>query len=292
MITQFDHTLVSSFYLWFENHLIGDKMKAYNTGIANSYEYMDAYDVPAEYYAYQGGFRQLVADHSVDVPNSGVFVGGTFVTGNSSLSNVLTDYNNGRIMVPTASGKALTITSVSTVKEINTYLSNDDDEQILLHGDFIEAGSTEPYFISKPAKLDEKTYFLPACFVSLATSENKEFAFGGEEDTSVRIRVMVLANDNYTLDSVLSSFRDTVRETVVLVPYEQFPYGNCFSLKSFPYRYAALRDAQPENSATRAAITKVSSSKVTGGAAKERLNKKFLIGFLEFDLSTFRFPRI
>ena len=120
MKAQFDQKLISSFYLWFENELLGDSISAYRTGVANSYQYIDAFDVPAGYYAYQGQQRQLVAEYDVSVPNSGIFVGGEFVSGGQA--NVYTDYSNGRIIVPASSGTALDITSVSTVKEVNIYL--------------------------------------------------------------------------------------------------------------------------------------------------------------------------
>lgn len=293
MKSQFDQTLLSSFYLWFENHLNSAKVKAYSTGINNTYRYIDAYDVPSGFYAYQGSFRQLVAESNIDTPNSGVFVNGNFVTGDSSLSNVYTDYNNGRIIFPASSGKALTVTSKSSIKEINTYIYNDDEEQLILHGDFCEKDDlTNPYLSKKTNRLDEKTYFLPACFISLPNSDNEEFAFGGEEETQNRVRVMVLTKDNYLMDGILSAFRDTARSTIINIPYEQFPYGKFFSVKSFPYKYQTLKDSQPDSSANRTFISNVLTSRVNGSSIKEKLNKDFLIGFIDFDLSTYRFPRL
>jgi hypothetical protein len=292
MKTQFDQQLLSSFYLWFENHLVGSKVEAYSTGVNNVYRYVAAYDIPTGYNAYQGAFRQLVAESDVSVPNSGCFVNGSFITGNSSLSNVYTDFNNGRIIFPASSGKALTVTSKSTVKEVNTYITNDDEEQLILHGDFCDKNDlTNPYLSNKTNKLDEKTYFLPACFISLANSDNEEFAFGGEEETKTRIRVMVLAKDNYTMDGVLSAFRDTARSTIINIPFEEFPYGKFFSIKNFPYRYSNLKNAHSSIAANRVSIEDVSTSRVNASAIK-KLGKDFLIGFIDFDLSTYRFPRL
>jgi len=290
MKSQFDHILLSSFYLWFENELLSSRSKAYITGLSNEFKRVSAPDIPSNYYAYQGAYRQLVAEQSVDVPNSGIFVGGSFVTG--SASGVFVDYTNGRIILPKASGASLTITANSTVKEINTYISNDDDEQLIVHGDFREVGQAKPYWYGKDDKLDEKTYFLPACFISLANGENKEFCFGGEEDTKTRIRVAVLTKDNYLLDAVLSYFRDSARKCVTHIPYEDFPYGKFNSIKSFPYNYAVLKASQPQEHSNKSYIEKVIDSKIVNPDMRKNLGKNFSIGFLDFDLSTHRFPRL
>lgn len=285
MKAQFDQKLISSFYLWFENKLLDSSVAAYQTGVANSYQYIDAFDVPAGFNAYQGQHRQLVAEYDVSVPNSGIFVGGNFVSGGQA--NVYTDYNNGRIIFPASSGKSLSVTSVSTIKEVNTYLTNDNEEQILLESDFVVAGDSAPKLSKSTKKLDEKTFYLPACFILPANSENKEFSFGGEEETQARVRVMILTKDNFTMDAVLSAFRDRARSCVPIIDFDDFPYGAFFSLKSFPYRYSELSAQATQNSF----IKKVIASRIHGSSAGEKQDKKFQIGFLDFDLSTYRFPR-
>jgi hypothetical protein len=291
MKAQFDHQLLMSFYLWFENQLLKDDIKAYKTGLSNTFKYVDFNDVPNNFVGYQGQFRQLVAEDGVDTPNSGFFVDGGFVTGNNSENGgVYTDYNNGRIIFPAASGQSLNITANSTVKEVNTYTSNDDDLSILLHSDFIEEGQSEQYLYSKEAKLDEKAYFLPACIVSLVNSENEEFAFGGEEDTKSRIRVIALAKNEFILDGIVSKCRDLVRNNITHIPYDSLPYGQSFTLKSFPYQYDTLKEAQGTNALV-SHINKVSPTTVVSETVRQSLNKNIGIAFIDFDLSTYRFPR-
>jgi hypothetical protein len=293
MKAQFDQTLLSSFYLWFENRLLQDKSQAYITNRSNSFKYVDFIDLPTSLVGYQGQFRQLVAENNISVPNSGFFVGSSFITGNKATNGgVYTDYENGRLVFPAASGKNLTITANSTVKEVNTYIANDDDIQTIIHSDFIENGQSTPYFFNKTNLLDEKTFFLPACFISLASSENESFSFGGEDDTKTRIRVLVLTSDNYVMDSVLSLFRDTAKEFVSHVDYADFPYGYLSSVKQYPYSYNNLIAAQSINSQNKSLIKKVSTSKVVSESLREKLNKNFSIAFIDFDLSSYRFPRL
>jgi hypothetical protein len=283
---QFDQQLVSSFYLWFENRLLDPSIHAYQTGVSNSYQYIETHDVPSTHVAYQGQYRQLAAEYDIDVPNSGIFVNGGFVSGGQA--GVYTDYNNGRVIFPVASGQSLAVTSVSSVKEVNTYLSNDNPEQILLESDFFADGELVPNLSNQPSKLDENTFFLPACFIFPSVSENKEFCFGGEEDTQNHFRVMVLAKDNFTLDAILSAFRDGARKCIPLIDFEDFPYGEFFSIKNFPYRYSDLSATSTQT----AFIEKIKASRIGGGVDQGKLDRKtFRIGFLDFDISTYRFPR-
>ena len=293
MKAQFDQNILSSFYLWFENRLLGTKAKAYQVNLDNAFTSGNFPEIPPTHIGFQGKYRSLVGEHNVDNPNSGFFLGTHFITGNYDQNGgVFTDYENGRLIFPQASGTAIgstALTANSTVKEVNTYISNDTDAQTILHSDFKDSATELPYQYSQTGEFDETTYFLPACFISLSSSDNAEFSFGGEEDTTTRMRVMVLSFDNYTLDSVLSLFRDTVREDITHIPYGDFPYGFSFSIKDFPYSYDTLVSDQTEPEKSH--IQDVSASKIVSEKIRENLNKNISIGYLDFELCTYRFPR-
>ena len=82
MKAQFDQNILSSFYLWFENRLLGDSCKAYKTNLSNAFTSGSFPDVPSSHIAFQGKYRSLVGEHKVDQPNSGFFLGSNFITGN------------------------------------------------------------------------------------------------------------------------------------------------------------------------------------------------------------------
>lgn len=287
MKAQFSHELLSSFYLWFEHKLVSNDSKAYKKDQSNSFVLTSFKDVPSTHVAYQGKFRQLVADQTVDKANSGIFVNSGFVTGANT--GMYIDYNNGRIIFPVASGSGLTITANNTVKEVNTYLTEDDEEQLLIQGDFIDSSAqSSTHLFSKTSKLNEKTYILPACFINIIKGDSEPLSFGGEVDTKTRIRVIVMALDNYTLVGTLSLFEDTQEEIIRHIPYSAFPYGAFNSLKSYPYSYPALSSQYSTNSL----IERVRTSKVTSPEIVNKFDKNVLIGFIDFDLSTYRFPRL
>lgn len=288
MKAQYDQTLLSSFYLWFEKQLIKDDVKAYTTNLDNTFKYVDYPDLPSDFIGYQGQFRQLVADSSIEDPNTGIFIDGNFVDGDSSQNGgVFIDYNDGRVIVPSSSGENLDITAKSAVKEVNTYIANDSDLSIILESDFIEIGQTTPYFYNQSEKLDEKVYFLPACFISMVNSTNDPHCFGGQDETKNRLRVLVISRDNFTIDAVCSKFRDTAREVIPLINYEDFPYGFSYSLKNFPYSY----DELSQSSDSKVFIQQVSISKVFSERVRELINRDISISTIDFDLSSYRFPR-
>lgn len=290
MIYQFSHKLLTSFYLWFEKQLVGSSVRAYTTNKANDFTYIGAVDSAGSWLAYQGEYRQLVADESVTQVNSGVFLNGSFISGDSS--DIFIDYNDGRVIVPSASGQNLTITANSTVREVNTYLSNEGPESLLLHSDFVVQGDeTNPYLASKSKKRDDKIYMLPACFLSLETHENQPFCFGGEEETEIRIRVFVVANDTYMRDGILSVFADKVRTDIRMISNEvDFPYGVFHSLKTYPYNYDTLAAAQTDTASNIAHIRRVYPSKVDNGF-EDKFNRSLMLGFIDFDLTVYRYPR-
>lgn len=287
MKTQFSHTILNSFYLWFERELLGNKSKAYKTNQSNSFKYIDFPDVPNSHLGYQGQFRQLVADYCVDQPNSGVFIDGGFVSGDSS--DIYIDYNQGRVIVPLASGTGLDITANHTVKEVNTYISSDDEEQLLITSDFVDSSDlTETYLFSKDEKLDERTYMLPACFIRLINNENEDFSFGGEDESVTRIRVTILSTDNYLLDGIIGLFSDTNERCITHVPFEDSPFGHFYSIKDYPYCYEDYVSAL----SGKTYVKEVASSKTKNSFNSEKVEKNIYVGFLDFDLSTYRYPRV
>lgn len=287
MKVQFSHNLLSSFYLWFESVLLSDGAKAYAIDQSNSFQYITGQtDIPNGYYGYEGKYRELVAEYSVDKPNSGVFIDGSFVSGSSS--DIYLDYKNGRVVVPQASGTGLTITANSTIKEINLYISEEDEEELLVMGDFVPSDNTNStYLYLNQGKLDEKIFQLPAIFLTSNTPNNEPISFGGEYDTKTRVRAIVMCYDNYTRDGILSLFADQIDTCFKHIPFEDYPYGDFYSLKSYPYSYSSFSSSYTTNNF----IENVQTSTISNPVIMNKLEKNLLVGFIDFDISSWRYPR-
>jgi hypothetical protein len=180
------------------------------------------------------------------------------------------------------------VTGAFNTKEVNVYITNDSEEDLVMNNDFLvdDFGNT---FLQNKGDLNSKKYTLPAAFISYNASQNLPRALGGLEDTQAAIRVVAIVEDNYTLDGMVSIFRDSARETFPLIPYQDFPYGEFFHIKNPPYTYTGLVAQSQSN--PQMYIESTNASKLF-----DRTNRTIpigvRIGFLDFNVSNFRYPRL
>jgi hypothetical protein len=128
MIPQYIHTLSSSFALW-ADHVLLKRGLAYTNKTGQFINYVDD-RLPNGWKAWGSPDKQWVSNSSVTGANIplGVFVNSNF----SGRSNgLILDYENGRILTSGISSSAI-ITGSYSVKEINVYASNQDEESLIV----------------------------------------------------------------------------------------------------------------------------------------------------------------
>lgn len=278
MKAQYDHTLLSSFYLWFDDRLtrVGE---AVETGNSQIFEYYDAIDSPQGFNSFFSPQRQFSAN-GTGCP-SGVFVNGTGIS--QSSTGMLIDHDQGRILLASGYGTGVEVSGNFVEKEINVYITNDFPEEIVTNQDFVLNGSSETY-LQATGENGLRRFTIPAVFVTSNASSNEPFALGGMDETVSKVRAMVVATSNYELDGVMSLFRDSANKSFKLIDYEDFPYGAYWSVKNPPYYYPDLASQSSEW----ANIKDVNVYKLKDHV-QQRLNKGILLGFLDFKISR---PRI
>lgn len=283
MKVQFDHIIQSSFYLWFDDQ-VTRQAEAVTSGISQNFYYSNkGVDVPSNLVAYYSPDRQLVANGET-VP-SGVYVNGALV--NQGTNNLMIDFDQGRVVMNADQGTSLTVSGNFDRKDVNVYITNDSEEQLLLNNDFVLASDGDTW-LQDSNNLGTPNYTIPAAFVSCNGSDNAPFAFGGLDETTTRIRTVFITEDNYTLDGMLSLFRDTAKTCFPLMSYSAFPFGEYFHIKEPPYSYTGLKAEHPNNK--KVYIDEVTVSKLYDRSSL-RIHKDLLIGFADFDLQTVRLPR-
>ena len=298
MKVQFDHKVLSSFYLWFDDR-ITRYAEAVESGISQNFYYSNLnVDVPTNQVAYYSPDRQLVAN-GADVP-SGVYISGgafgssySFVNQNGdNATGLMIDFEKGRVILNSGVGSALAISGDFDRKTINSYITNESDEDLLFNTDFVVAGVDDETFLQTVTGLGAANYTVPAAFLSYNSSTNNPFALGGMQDTRSNIRAVVVVNENFSLDAALSLFRDSTEVCVPIIDFEDFPFGEYFHIKNPPYTYSGLYKTKMDAGAPYAFIEKVSSSKMydTAGAAMN-IPRDMRIGFIDFTLSTPRLPK-
>lgn len=287
MIEQYHHKVTNSIILWMDHYLLS-KGQAYTnlTGV-QCYNYDDE-RLDDGYQAYGSPYKQWVYDSSIAgaiIPD-GVTVGNTpsgaynpAITGRSGMA---IDFDNGRALIKTAN-QNYDITCDFAVKDFNIYFTNETEEDLIAENKYV-INSRLP----RPDEsfIDPYDHVIPAIFVSIATANNKDFAFGGMEETTITATASVLAEDSYQLDGVLSIFADSKNECVPVIPMEKHPYNEFNDLKSGYFNYEEL--AEEHKGSNKLYINNVNTSKLTDRARKSLTNDIF-VGFIDFEIQQHRF---
>ena len=155
MKPQYQHELMTSFMLWFDNHLL-NKGEAYSNQTGTLYYFNDS-RLPDGYKAYASPYKQWVTDSSI-VGSVNPVIPTSFM-GSGRADDIIFDFENGRIIETGNNfGTNETITGTFAVKDFNIYLTNDTEEDLILENKFqlnsrynkTESG-VEPYDQMTPA---------------------------------------------------------------------------------------------------------------------------------------------
>lgn len=298
MKPQFDHKVLSSFYLWFDDR-VTRYAEAKETGINQQFYYSNnSVDIPSNQVAYYSPDRQFVAN-GTGVP-SGVYIsGGSFGSGYnlvnqnpSDATGLMIDFDQGRVIMNSDVGTDLAISGNFDRKTVNCYITNESEEELLFNSDFLLADQNDETFLQSITGLSSLNYTVPAAFLSYNSSLNKPFALGGMQDTRSNLRAVIIANDNFTLDATLSLFRDSTEVCVPIIEFEDFPFGEYFHIKSPPYSYEETYKEKMSGS-NYAFIEKVSCTKLYDSSSSAmNIPRNMRIGFVDFQLSTPRMPKL
>ena len=274
MKEQFQHKLTTSFFLWFDNFLL-KKGEAFSNKTGTFFNYSDTL-LDSDYTPYGSPYKQWVTDSSISgatIP-TGVFIDGSF----SGRNNGVVLYFSNGIALVSGSVTDSTITGEFAVKDFSVYLTNDTEDDLIVENKYVVNSRLPSGPDTYIAPYDD---VVPAVFLSTSVSENKPFAFGGMENTNIHANAVVLAEDTYQLDGVLSIFMDSVNESFTPIPMSGYPITELGDLKGDTYSYT---DAiSPYSDEEKFIVNKVRVSKLTDRTRKNLANELY-IGFIDFDL--------
>lgn len=282
----FTHNVINSFFLWFDNFLMtkGDAYKTYTTKL---YNYEDS-RVGGNKVIYGSPYKQWVYDKSVTgatIP-SGFTINNQFVP--TGTSGMRIDFDNGRIIFNSGVSNNLNITGTYSVKEINSYITDQPEDNLIIEGKYVNNSR----FTVTETNIAPYNPVTPCIFASIETAHNTAFAFGGEDETKCIIKVVAFCENLYQLDGVLSVFGDSFNEIFSLIPMTEHPLGEFNEIKTglYPSGYNYNDLSATYNSQT-LFISHVETSKIRDSVIKE-LNPILHIGFLDFELKAYRYPRL
>ena len=279
MIEQFHHKFTNSFFLWFDNYLL-TKGQAYTNTTGTFFNYTDE-RIDPQYKVFGSAYKQWVNDSSIAgaVIPSGIYANNIFSGRNS---NLILDFENGRVLSKNLPAQT-PITGSFAIKDFNIYFSNETEEDIIIEN---------KYDTNSRIILNDENYIapydqvIPAIFLSLDGASNKGFALGGMEETTISAKAVILSENNYQLDGVLSIFADSRNEVFPMIPMSNHPMNEFGDLKSGYYSYADLKNQFPIN--TNFYINNAITSKLTDKVRKS-LASDIYVGFVDFEIQQHRY---
>jgi len=280
MIEQFQHRLTTSFFLWFDNFLT-TKGEAYSDKTGDFFYYDDP-RIDSTYTVFGSPYKQWVADSSITGANipTGVFINGGFSGRNDG---VVLDFDNGRVLASGAPTGAA-VTGSFAVKDFNIYFTNDTEEDLVVENKYKVNSRLPSANYDYIAPYDD---VVPAIFLAAADTQNKPYAFGGLQQTEVMVKAVVLAEDPYQLDGVLSIFADSVDEVIGNIPFTGYPITELGDLKDGSYNYTGLKN-EFQGGNTMFYVESAKTSKLSDRVRKSLANDLY-VGFIDFDIQQHRY---
>lgn len=281
MIEQFQHRATTSFLLWFDNYLL-KKGEAFSNKTGRLFNYSDD-RLDSKYKPYGSAYKQWVTDSSISnvIIPSGIYISGSFVPRGN---NLIIDFENGRVLasgVPTSAQ----VTGSFSVKDFNVYFTNDSEDDLIVERKYIQ---NSRIFSNDENYIQPYDQVVPAIFLSSDSMRNDGFAFGGMDTTKINMKAVVLAENAYQLDGVMSIFADSYNENFTSIPFSEHPQTEYGDLKNGFYSYSALKNNYDSNISF--FINDVNCSKLSD-KARTTLTDNLYVGFLDFEIHQQRYHR-
>jgi len=155
-------------------------------------------------------------------------------------------------------------------------MTTDPDETVVFEKKFF----TNPKYPQTLSGLAPDTYVVPAVFIKKRGGENKPFALGGIDNTSMDVRAIIISDNTYTLDAVAGILKDTNLKTFNFVDSVPFDIRGAYT--GLAYNYNTYATGQ------KTTIWKVSESRILPNPQIKNIADNLYVSFIDFELSTLR----
>ena len=283
MKTVYQHELLNSFYLWFDNFLLkkGQAHKNYSTDF---YYYAD--ERVQNKVVFGSPYKQWVYDKNISDATINPVISGDSGLIAEGTSGLTFDFDNGRILFDSDFNTGNNISGSFTVKDFNVYIGNQTEEALITAGKY-KTNSRYGRTLTYVSPYDQAT---PASFLSLGATTNEPLAFGGLDNTVTDVTAVIFAENIYQLDGALSVMADAAEVVFGNIPFTGSPlteYGDVKSEYSTGYDYINVAS---EGSGDQYIINSVNVSKISD-SSNQVIPVDLFIGFVDFEIYKYRLPR-
>ena len=106
------------------------------------------------------------------------------------------------------------------------------------------------------------------------------------QTTKTQAKAVILAEDTYQLDGVISIFMDSVDEVIAAIPMSGYPIDELGDLKDGEFNYSTTSESY--NTQTKFCVEKVRTSKLSDRTRNVLANELY-VGFIDFDIEQQRY---
>lgn len=277
MKEQFNHKLISSFYLWIDE-LILERGQGYvnknnvvlNRQIDRSNPLQYSWASPHQHWVWDSGISGANFINTVSTTSGNIL---------DRTSGVKFDYVNGRVL--SSHNWGATLTGSYAKKEFNIYTAEEDEVDLYL--EYILDSNKDLALATTGAH--PYGFVAPCVILTLTNDVNEPFAFGGQDKTKAVMRAFVITNNKFNKEAIASLCRDRARTCMALMPTAEMPINEYGDVKNGAYSYT---DAVSEHNNSDIYIDSIETIKI---GEKTNKNSNFSLSLIEFNLEVIRYPR-
>jgi hypothetical protein len=301
MKPQFQHEATTSFSLWLDNYFL-KKGEAFSNIQEGEMFYKEDFRIPQYpedpfgYVTYSSEYKQWVYNKDLDnakIPE-GVYVdsGDGYKYVKKGENGLSIDFDNGRVLLSgiyyQETYSDLKIKTDFSIKDINVYLASETEENIILEKKYNTNSRSIPDY-GKGTGIPPYEPVVPAAFISMERTNNRPFALGGEDLTTLYFRTILFTENLYQLDGAMSLCADACNLGVCNIGYDNYPLNEYGDLKDSDFYYSKTVNecAAAPNIMF---IESVNSSKINDRISSSN-NPSLHLGYIDFTVSQARFPR-
>lgn len=286
MKAQFDNQVMSSFLLWFDHTLL-NKGDAYQNTTGQFYSVSDDY---FGYDTYASSYSQFVSDASITgatIP-TGLYAGNTLVNVGEGGSDGLyaIDYGNGRSYWSGA--QSSNVTGSFAIKDFNVYLTSRTEDEILFQSQYTNRNKISSVV---PTGLEPDTLTYPVVYIKNDGSNNEPFAFGGQDNTIINVRAIVIADSQFDIDAIGSLFRDRRFDQIGILEPSEMPFNQFGYYRSSQYDYTGIVNGKGSDQQLYVEDVNISRFDRVLENEVRKFNPNVYSTLIDFEVSKIRTPR-
>jgi len=194
--------------------------------------FYDTQDNEFGLFTYSNPYGTIVSDNSVGSNTfSGVYIDGVFTqTGQGSLVEI--NYNKGHLYFSADQGSNV-LSGDYAIPEYRVEITDKPDEEILFESKYFLRPKT--YQVLKGLDTDAIPY--PVIYIKPMGTQNEPFAFGGQDNTIMTVRAVILDESMWNLSNVTAFLVDKKDEAIHVFQEDELPYNSLGGVINGNYNY-------------------------------------------------------